>query len=138
MTRRKSKFPLSIFMVDVRKNAEEARDVYDVSKRCYMSIVIDPLKKRPGATQCYNCNYFNHNSANCERKPRCLKCSKDHRTGDCPIKERIEKPECINSKEKGHLANWCTCKAFSQIKFKKGAPAENRNGENKSQPKSFD
>ncbi|GFY60010.1 hypothetical protein TNIN_383531 [Trichonephila inaurata madagascariensis] len=36
------------------------------------------------------------------------------------------------------MANWRTCKAFLQIKSKKGAAAENRNGENKSQPKSFD
>ncbi|GFX47931.1 RNA-directed DNA polymerase from mobile element jockey [Trichonephila clavipes] len=60
------------------------------------------------------------------------------RTGGCPIKERIENPECINCKEKGHMANWRTCKAFPQIKSKKGAAAENRNGKNKSQPKSFD
>ncbi|GFU72145.1 uncharacterized protein TNCV_3050051 [Trichonephila clavipes] len=125
-------------MVEVRKNAEDAMDIYDVSKCCYMSIDIDPFKKRPGATQCYNCNYFNHSSANCEMKPRCLKCYKDHCTGDCPIKERIENPECINCKVKGHMANWCTCKAFPQSKSKKGATAENRNGENKSQPKSFD
>ncbi|GFX63724.1 hypothetical protein TNCV_215241 [Trichonephila clavipes] len=36
------------------------------------------------------------------------------------------------------MANWRTCKTFSQIKSKKGAAAENRNGENKSQPISFD
>ncbi|GFW79573.1 putative RNA-directed DNA polymerase from transposon X-element [Trichonephila clavipes] len=125
-------------MVKIRKNAEDAMDIYDVSKCCYMSIVIDPFKKRPGATQCYNCNYFKHSFANCEMKPRCFKCSKDHRTGDCPIKEHIEKPECINCKEKGHMTNWRTCKAFPQIKSKKGAAAENRNGENKSQPKFFD
>ncbi|GFX03381.1 putative RNA-directed DNA polymerase from transposon X-element [Trichonephila clavipes] len=66
LTQRKSKFPLPIFMVEVRKNAEDAMDMYDVSKCCYMSIVIDPFKKRPGATKCYNCNYFNHSFANCE------------------------------------------------------------------------
>ncbi|GFS49925.1 hypothetical protein TNCV_3676431 [Trichonephila clavipes] len=57
-----------------------------------MSVVLDTFKKRPGATQCYNCNYFNHSSVNCFIKPRCLKCSKEHRTGECPIKERLKHP----------------------------------------------
>ncbi|GFT63069.1 nucleic-acid-binding protein from transposon X-element [Trichonephila clavipes] len=86
------------------KNAEDTMDIHDVSKCCYMSIVIDTFKKRPGATQCYNCIYFNHSSTNCEMKPRCLKCSKDHRNGDSPIKERIENPQCINGKKEGHMA----------------------------------
>ncbi|GFW11712.1 uncharacterized protein LOC103524116 [Trichonephila clavipes] len=100
LTQRKSKFPLPIFMVEVRKNAEDAMDIYDVSKCCYMSIVIDPFKKRPGATQFYNCNYFNHTSAKCEMKPRCSKCSKGHRTGDCPIKECIEISDALTAKRK--------------------------------------
>ncbi|GFX34671.1 hypothetical protein TNCV_4464231 [Trichonephila clavipes] len=37
------------------------------------------------------------------------------------------------------MANWHTCKTFSQIKSKKrSTAAENRNGENESQPKFFD
>ncbi|GFT26361.1 nucleic-acid-binding protein from transposon X-element [Trichonephila clavipes] len=92
LTQRKSKFPLPIFLVEVRKHVEGATDIYDVSKSCYMSVVLDTFKKRPGATQCYNCNYFNHSSVNCCIKPRCLKCSKEHRTGECPIKERLETP----------------------------------------------
>ncbi|GFV35624.1 nucleic-acid-binding protein from transposon X-element [Trichonephila clavipes] len=100
LTQRKSKFTLPIFIVKVRKNAEAAMDKYDVSKCCYMSIVIDPFKNRPAATQCYNCNYFNHSSENCEMKPRCLKCSRDHRTGDFSIKERIENPNTLTAKRK--------------------------------------
>ncbi|GFY72083.1 nucleic-acid-binding protein from transposon X-element [Trichonephila inaurata madagascariensis] len=138
LTQRKSKFPLPIFMVKVRKNAEDAMDIYDVSKCCYMSIVIDPFKKRPGATQCYKRNYFNHSSANCEMKPRCLKCSKDHPTGNCPIKERIKNPECIKCKEKGHMGNWSNCKAFPQIKSKKRSHRRKSQLRKKSQPKSFD
>ncbi|GIX81718.1 hypothetical protein CEXT_393271 [Caerostris extrusa] len=30
--------------------------------------------RRPGATQCYSCNRFHHNSADCFSTPRCLKC----------------------------------------------------------------
>ncbi|GFT40192.1 uncharacterized protein TNCV_1526971 [Trichonephila clavipes] len=99
-----------------------------------MSVVLDTFKKRPGATQCYNCNYFNHSSVNCFIKPRCLKCSKEHRTGECPIKERLETPHCINCDADGHTANWRSCPAFPKIKTKKGEATENRN---KFTPKTF-
>ncbi|GFV25692.1 putative RNA-directed DNA polymerase from transposon X-element [Trichonephila clavipes] len=127
LTQRKSKFPLPIFLVEVRKHVEGATDIYDVSKCCYMSIVLDTFRKRPGATQCYNCNLFNHSSVNCFIKPRCLKCSKEHRTGECPIKERLDTPHCINCDADGHTANWRSCPAFPKIKTKKGAATENRN-----------
>ncbi|GFY09403.1 uncharacterized protein TNCV_1942131 [Trichonephila clavipes] len=74
LTQRKSKFPQPIFLVEVRKHVEGATDIYEISKCCYMSVVLDTFNKKPGATQCYNCNYFNHSSANCFMKPRCLKC----------------------------------------------------------------
>ncbi|GFW13546.1 hypothetical protein TNCV_1210121 [Trichonephila clavipes] len=67
-------------------------------------------------------------------KPRCLKCSKEHRTGECPIKERLATPHCINCDKDGHPANWRNCPAFPKIKNKKGAPAENCN---KPTPKTF-
>ncbi|GFV89597.1 hypothetical protein TNCV_3032061 [Trichonephila clavipes] len=51
--------------------------------------------------------------------PRCLKCSKEHRTGECPIKERLDTPHCINCDADGHTANWRSCPAFPKIKAKK-------------------
>ncbi|GFR26990.1 nucleic-acid-binding protein from transposon X-element [Trichonephila clavata] len=105
LTQRKSKFPLPMFLVEVRKNVPDSRDILDVSNCCYMSITWDLFHHRPGATQCYNCNYFHHSSQYCDIKTRCLKCAQEHRTSDCPIKERIENPECINCKTKGHMAN---------------------------------
>ncbi|GFV83413.1 uncharacterized protein TNCV_3055601 [Trichonephila clavipes] len=116
LTQRKSKFPLPIFLVEVRKHVEGATDIYELSKCCYMSIVLDTFKKRPGATQCYNCNYFNHSSVNCCIKPRCLKCSKEHRTGDYPIKKRLDTPHCINYNADGHTANCRSCPAFRKQK----------------------
>ncbi|GFV25521.1 nucleic-acid-binding protein from transposon X-element [Trichonephila clavipes] len=127
LTQRKSKFPLPIYLIEVRKHVDGSTDIYEISKCCFMSVVIDTFKKRPGATQCYNCNFFNHSSVNCFMKPRCLKCSKEHRTGNCPIKERLHTPHCINCDSDGHPANWRSCPAFPKIKNKKGAPAENRN-----------
>ncbi|GFW68456.1 nucleic-acid-binding protein from transposon X-element [Trichonephila clavipes] len=106
-----TKEPLPIFMVEVRRN-EKAELIHDVKTVCYLSVTVEPFRKKPGATQCYNCNYFNHSSVNCRMTPRCLKCGKDHRTGDCPIKEKLEKPRCINCNQEGHVASLRSCTAF--------------------------
>ncbi|GFV39424.1 nucleic-acid-binding protein from transposon X-element [Trichonephila clavipes] len=95
LTQRKSKFPLPIFLVEVRKHVEGATDIHE---------------------------------------PRCLKGSKEHRTGDCPIKERRDTPHCINCNADGHTENWRSCPAFPKIKTKKGASTENQN---KNPPKTF-
>ncbi|GFT57697.1 nucleic-acid-binding protein from transposon X-element [Trichonephila clavipes] len=84
-----TKEPLPIFMVEVRRN-EKAELIYDLKTVCYLSVTVDPFRKKPGATQCYNCNYFNHSSIICRMTLRCLKCGKDHCTGDCSIKEKLE------------------------------------------------
>ncbi|GFS56083.1 probable RNA-directed DNA polymerase from transposon X-element [Trichonephila clavipes] len=73
LTQRKSKFPLPLFLVEVRKNVPDSRDIRDISTCCYMSITWDSFRRRPGPSQCYNCNYFHHSSLNCEIKTRCLK-----------------------------------------------------------------
>ncbi|GFR31713.1 uncharacterized protein TNCT_648451 [Trichonephila clavata] len=122
LTQRKSKFPLPMFLVEVRKNVPESRDILDGRNCCYMSITWDSFRRRPGATQCYNCNYFHHSSQYCDIKTRCLKCAQEHRTSDCPIKERIENPECINCKTKGHMTNSKQCPKYPKTNPKKGDP----------------
>ncbi|GFQ84526.1 nucleic-acid-binding protein from transposon X-element [Trichonephila clavata] len=109
LTQWKSKFLLPMVLVEVRKNVPDNRDILDISNCCYMSIARDSFRRRPGPTQCYNCNYFHHSSQYCEIKTRCLKCTQEHRTSDCPIKERIENHECINCKTHGHTANSKQC-----------------------------
>ncbi|GFW63659.1 hypothetical protein TNCV_4329471 [Trichonephila clavipes] len=58
---------------------------------------------------------------------RCLKCDEPHRTNDCPIKEKIANPICINCDKTGHMANWSLCEEFPKIKQKKGEATINRN-----------
>ncbi|GFX65619.1 uncharacterized protein TNCV_4093141 [Trichonephila clavipes] len=57
---------------------------------------------------------------NCDLKPRCLKCGKEHPTRQCPIKERQENPFYINCQEYGHSACYTKCPKFP--KPKKGTP----------------
>ncbi|GFV96863.1 hypothetical protein TNCV_4350761 [Trichonephila clavipes] len=52
-------------------------------------------------------------------RTRYLKCGESHRTSDCPIKEKITDPICINCNKKGHMANWSQCEEFPKRKPKK-------------------
>ncbi|GFV63989.1 putative RNA-directed DNA polymerase from transposon X-element [Trichonephila clavipes] len=104
LTKTKTKFKLPIFMVELQKSPDSP-DIFKLERCCYLNVKIDTFNRRPGPTQCYNCNLFNHSSQNCFIKTRCLKCGEPHKTGDCPITDKIENPTCINCGEKGHLAN---------------------------------
>ncbi|GFS80863.1 nucleic-acid-binding protein from transposon X-element [Trichonephila clavipes] len=129
LTRAKSKFKLPIFMVELKK-LPGSPDIFQLETCCFLSIKIDSFNRRPGATQCYNCNLFHHSSSNCNIKTRCLKCGEPHKTGDCPIKTKIENPTCINCQQKGHLANSHRCPKFPKPKPKNGEASQNRNGKN--------
>ncbi|GFV26734.1 putative RNA-directed DNA polymerase from transposon X-element [Trichonephila clavipes] len=129
LTQRKSKFPLPLFLVEVRKNVPDSRDIRDISTCCYMSITWDSFRRRPGPSQCYNCNYFHHSSLNCSIKTRCLKCGQEQRTS-CPITEKIENPKCINCNAIVHMANWSQCPKFPKTKPKKGDAQNDRNKNN--------
>ncbi|GFU42026.1 hypothetical protein TNCV_4677101 [Trichonephila clavipes] len=55
---------------------------------------------------------------------RCLKCGESHRTNDCPIKEKIQNPVCINCNKTGHMANWSQCEEFPKKKPEKRVKIE--------------
>ncbi|GFU03090.1 nucleic-acid-binding protein from transposon X-element [Trichonephila clavipes] len=126
LTKTKTKFKLPIFMVELQKSPGSP-DIFKLDRCCYLTVRIDTFNRRPGPTQCYNCNLFNHSSQNCFIKTRCLKCGEPHKTGDCPIKEKIENPVCINCKETGHLANSHRCVKYPKIQPKKGESSQNIN-----------
>ncbi|GFW14631.1 probable RNA-directed DNA polymerase from transposon BS [Trichonephila clavipes] len=126
LTKAKSKFKLPIFMVELKK-LPGSPDIFQLETCCFLTIKIDSFNRRPGATQCYNCNLFHHSSSNCHIETRCLKCGEPHKTGDCPIKSKIENPTCINCQQKGHLANSHRCPKFPKPKPKKGEASQNRN-----------
>ncbi|GFW02619.1 hypothetical protein TNCV_2456331 [Trichonephila clavipes] len=52
-----------------------------------------------------------------------------HKTNDCPTKEKIPNPTCINCKGVGHMANWHECPTFTKVKAKKGDASQNRNSQ---------
>ncbi|GFU48523.1 putative RNA-directed DNA polymerase from transposon X-element [Trichonephila clavipes] len=80
---RSKKSPLHIFVVEL-KRTPDSPDVFQLKKCCYLAVQVDTFNRRPGVSQCYNCNLFNHSSKNCHMRTRSLKCGESHRTSDCP------------------------------------------------------
>ncbi|GFX42211.1 nucleic-acid-binding protein from transposon X-element [Trichonephila clavipes] len=126
LTRSKTKAPLPIFMVELEKKPNSP-DIFKLKKCCYLAVQVDAFNRRPGVSQCYNCNLFNHSSKNCFMHTRCLKCGESHRTNECPIKDKIQNPVCINCNKTGHMANWSQCEEFPKKKPRKGETMRNRN-----------
>ncbi|GFX32442.1 probable RNA-directed DNA polymerase from transposon BS [Trichonephila clavipes] len=120
LTRSKSKFKLPIFMVELKE--APAPDIFQLETCCFLSVKIDSFNRRPGATQCYNCNLFHHSSSNCNIKTRCLKCGEPHRTGDCPIKTKIENPTCINCQQKDTWQTRTAVRSFPNPSQKREKP----------------
>ncbi|GFT87216.1 nucleic-acid-binding protein from transposon X-element [Trichonephila clavipes] len=120
---RKNKRPLPIFLITLPRNLDNLK-IFDLKTLSYLSIRVEGYDGK-GVTQCYTCNNFNHSSENCHLNPRCLKCGDNHITRDCPIKQKLETPYCINCNIYGHMANYKGCPSFP--KPPKGAAKNNRN-----------
>ncbi|GFT68017.1 uncharacterized protein TNCV_713731 [Trichonephila clavipes] len=106
--------------------------MYKIENINYLTVEVVPFRSRPGASQCFNCNYFNHSSKDCRMTPRCLKCGKNHTTTNCPITDRLKTLHCINCNEDGHMATSRQCPRFPKLKPKKGETQTNKNIVNQS------
>ncbi|GFV18399.1 nucleic-acid-binding protein from transposon X-element [Trichonephila clavipes] len=107
---RKNKRPLPIFLITLPRNLDNLK-IFDLKTLNYLSIRVEGYDDK-GVTQCYTCNNFNHSSENCHLNPRCLKCGENYLTRDCPFKQKLETPYCINSNIYGHMANYRGCPSF--------------------------
>ncbi|GFV46169.1 uncharacterized protein TNCV_3420951 [Trichonephila clavipes] len=121
-----TKSPLPLFMVQI-KRSENAQDIYQLKNVNYLTVEVVPFRRRPGASQCFNCNFFNHSSKDCRMTPRCLKCGDSHITKNCSITDRLKTLHCINCNEDGHLATSRQCPKFPKIKPKKGETLTSKN-----------
>ncbi|GFX20060.1 PRE_C2HC domain-containing protein [Trichonephila clavipes] len=129
-----TKSPLPLFMVQLKKVNKNAQDIFKIKNVNYLTVEVVPFRRRPGASQCFNCNYFNHASKDCRMTPRCLKCGKNHKTANCTITERLTTLHCINCNEDGHMATSRQCPKFPKLKSKKEEPRTDKNIANQSRP----
>ncbi|GFU53933.1 nucleic-acid-binding protein from transposon X-element [Trichonephila clavipes] len=129
-----TKSPLPLFMIQLKKLNKNAQDIYKIKHINYLTVEVVPFRRRPGASQCFNCNYFNHANKDCRMTPRCLKCGKNHTTATCPITERLKTLHCINCNEDGHMVTSRQCPRFPKLKSKKEETRTDKNIINQSRP----
>ncbi|GFX31190.1 uncharacterized protein TNCV_2026911 [Trichonephila clavipes] len=53
-----TKSPLQLFMVQLKKLNKNAQDIYKIKNINYLTVEVVPFRRRPGASQCFNCNYL--------------------------------------------------------------------------------
>ena len=66
------------------------------------------------AWQCFKCQDFGHNAADCKGKERCVVCSGPHRVANCPNKN-TKSPMCSNCKG-AHTASYGGCPFMKRAK----------------------
>ena len=61
--------------------------------------------------QCKKCQRLGHTASNCNLGYRCVKCTEDHKPGECKITQDTNREEmsCVNCKKKGHPASFRGC-----------------------------
>lgn len=78
--------------------------------------------------QCARCQRFGHAAANCKMEFRCVKCAKNHSSGECPLgKDQVEDRstlKCALCRTNGHPASYRGCPKVQELKnkFERGTP----------------
>ncbi|GBM46215.1 hypothetical protein AVEN_198369-1, partial [Araneus ventricosus] len=117
LTQFRTRQPLPFFLVEVGKSeiSTKPEEIFKLKNLNHLSITVDPYRGRKKTIQCFKCNRFNHTAELCSMTPRCLKCGQSHITIECDIKQRIEKPICINCNQVGHVAAYRGCAEFPKL-----------------------
>uniref|UniRef100_A0A2A4J3A5 Pre-C2HC domain-containing protein n=1 Tax=Heliothis virescens TaxID=7102 RepID=A0A2A4J3A5_HELVI len=81
--------------------------IFSIRSVCNLSGISIEKPVRSGiVTQCHRCQLWGHSQSNCFAQPRCVKCTGDHGTADCPRpKDRTlctEPPSCVLCGNSGH------------------------------------
>ncbi|GBO02424.1 hypothetical protein AVEN_86122-1 [Araneus ventricosus] len=117
VTQFRTRQPLPFFLVEVGKSeiSIKPEEIFKFKNLNHLSTTVYPYRGRKKTIQCFKCNRFNHTAELCSMTPRCLKCGQSHTTIECEIKQRIEKPICINCDQVGHVAAYRGCAEFPKL-----------------------
>lgn len=102
--------PLHMVHVQLLKT-EDSKKIFQINRIDRVIVTVEKLRKRKGATQCFNCQQFHHASSTCYKKTVCLKCSGPHRASQCPKKHWGKDTRCANCGGE-HVANYRGCPMY--------------------------
>lgn len=110
---KKEKF--NYFILKLRKD-ESPGPFFDL-KHMFNTRVSIVKFHRTDVVQCYNCQRPGHVADNCYMEFRCVRCSKNHVKGECPIPDEASRKElfCALCKTKGHPSSYRGCTYMQDI-----------------------
>ncbi|CAH2099939.1 unnamed protein product [Euphydryas editha] len=117
--RTKLSYDLVLVVLDL---SPEGKGIFAITKVCQLSgIQVEVPKNRGAPGQCHRCQLYGHSARHCHAKPRCVKCTGDHGTSDCPRKTRDPEipPSCVLCNTQGHPANYRGCSKAPKRSSKK-------------------
>ena len=107
--RLRDKAPLPIFQIQLKKN-EQVDQIYNIKHFMYLNVEVQKFIRPNQINQCYNCQGFGHSSANCNIRPKCVKCGQGHPSNTCS-KSRETPATCANCSG-NHPASYRNCPMF--------------------------
>lgn len=113
----------------ILSNDSVMSNLTSIRKLMYQSIRWVSYRKNK-IFQCRNCQLTDHSSKNCSLKYRCVKCTDEHKPGECPKKDLPDSvPQCVNCGKEGHPASFRGCEflMFAEEKYQ----ARKTNSDNK-------
>ena len=108
-----NKNPSYTFFVNLEPS-EKNKEVKNIKYIYNTSVKIEDPIKRKTIVQCNRCQQYGHTKNNCFRPYRCLKCAQDHKTSDCPKKDRTSPAKCALCLG-DHPANYKGCEVYKEI-----------------------
>lgn len=124
----RTKKPLSLFALEL-KVKDNNKDIYNIDTLMHCKIAFEPPRQKRSIPQCTNCQKYGHTKNFCTRNPICVKCAGDHKTFDCPIKQKSEHIKCALCGE-NHTASYKGCSVYKELKVNMFPSLRNKEIEN--------
>lgn len=106
-----------MFFVNIEPSLNNPK-VKDIEFIYHTRVKIEDPKKTNEIVQCTRCQQYGHTKNNCMRPYRCVKCAGEHKTTDCPKKDRNTPATCALCFG-DHPANYKGCQVYKEIRARK-------------------
>ncbi|GBO00921.1 Nucleic-acid-binding protein from transposon X-element [Araneus ventricosus] len=108
----KTREPLNIFQIHLTRT-DNVSEIYKLDTLWYHFISVEAYRSRLHY-HCFNCQRWNHGSNGCKLNPRCVVCSENHPSKECPLKgQNSNTPKCANCNGP-HTASYRGCPRYPQ------------------------
>jgi hypothetical protein len=89
---------LPMHFIDIKPNGNN-KEIYKINTLLNTIIQFEAPHANREIPQCMRYQKFGHIKYYCRNNPRCVKCSAEHLTRDCPRKIKDDNVKCVNCNE---------------------------------------